>query len=152
MNHRTLFFILLFLIIQPISAIGQSLERQPEYQPSSDCITIDGRTYKISPEFRIPYGIDIDSPVKLNFTDDTDELLSIERLVEDDSNSDNLEYHFGIVNAISKPGMDLSYLRKHHSRQKSTRKPFERPSCRMDPRFLLNNSKFFCIRVSIPGR
>ena len=109
MNHRTLFFILLFLIIQPISAIGQSLERQPEYQPSSDCITIDGRTYKISPEFKLPSDIDIDSPVKLNFTDDTHELLSIERLVEDNSNSGNLEYHFGIVNAISKPGMDLTY-------------------------------------------
>ena len=54
MNHRTLFFILLFFIIQPISVIGQSLERQPEYQPSSDCITIDGRTYKIcaDPEIR----------------------------------------------------------------------------------------------------
>ena len=76
MNHRTLFFILLFLIIQPISAIGQSPERQPEYQPSSDCITIDGRTYKLSPEFRIPSGIDIDSPVKLNFTDDKSELFS----------------------------------------------------------------------------
>ena len=108
MNHRTLFLILFFLIMQPISAIGQSPERQPEYQPSSDCITIDGRTYKISPEFRIPSGIDIDSPVKLNFTDDTHELLSIERLVEDDSNSGNLEYHYGIVNAISKPGIDLT--------------------------------------------
>ena len=95
--------------MQPISAIGQNPERQPEYQLSSDCITIDGRTYKMSPEFRIPSGIDIDSPVKLNFTDDTHELLSIERLIEDDSNSGNLEYHFGIVNAISKPGIDLTY-------------------------------------------
>ncbi len=109
MNHRTLFFILLFLIMQPISAIGQNPERQPEIQDPPDCITIDGRTYKMSPEFKIPPGIDIDSPVKLIFTNDTHELLSIERLIEDNTIGGSLEYHFGIVNAISKPGIDLSY-------------------------------------------
>ena len=50
-------------------------------------ITIDGRTYKVSPDFEIPAGIDKDSPVKLNFSDETHELLSIERLIDDDSNN-----------------------------------------------------------------
>ena len=72
-------------------------------------ITIDGRTYKVSPDFEIPAGIDKDSPVKLNFSDETHELLSIERLIEDDSDSNEMEYHFGIVNAITRANTDLEY-------------------------------------------
>lgn len=109
MNLRTLLLILFFVIVLPSSAVSKSPESQSEIHTSNDCITIDGRTYKISPDFNIPPGIDIDSPVKLNFDDDTHELLSIERLVEDYSTGNSLEYHFGIVNAISKPGIDLSY-------------------------------------------
>ena len=75
----------------------------------SDCITIDGRTYKVSPDFSIPVGINKDSPVKLNFSDETHELLSIERMTDDDSDNDQLEYHFGIVNAISRASTDLEY-------------------------------------------
>ena len=75
----------------------------------SDCITIDGRTYKVSSDFSIPVRIDKDSPVKLNFSDETHELLSIERMTDDDSDNDQLEYHFGIVNAISKASTDLEY-------------------------------------------
>ena len=72
-------------------------------------ITIDGRTYTVSPDFEIPAGIDKDSPVKLNFSDETHELLSIERLIEDDSDSNEMEYHFGIVNAITRANTDLEY-------------------------------------------
>ena len=75
----------------------------------SDCITIDGRTYKVSPDFSIPVGIDKDSPVKLNFSDETHELLSIERMTDDNSDNDQFEYHFGIVNAISRASSDLEY-------------------------------------------
>ena len=32
-----------------------------------DTLYIDGRTYKVSPNFSIPAGIDINSPVKINF-------------------------------------------------------------------------------------
>ena len=45
-----------------------------------ESITIDGRSYHVAPGFSIPAGIDKDSPVKLVFTDDTHELLSIERI------------------------------------------------------------------------
>ena len=69
------------MITQYISAIAQNPEGKPEIQNPPDCITIDGRTYKISPEFKIPPGIDTDFPVKLIFTNDTHELLSIERLI-----------------------------------------------------------------------
>ena len=75
----------------------------------TDVIEVDGRTYKIASDFTIPAGIDKDSPVKLNFSDETHELLSIERLIEDDSSSNEMEYHFGIVNAISRSNTDMEY-------------------------------------------
>ena len=83
--------ILLIIICSPV------LAQTSEPQLFSDTITIDGRTYKVSPDFAIPPGIDKDSPVRLVFTDTTHELLSIERLKDDDSDSDELKYHFGIV-------------------------------------------------------
>ena len=100
--------ILLFLIIfvftgYPVLASENSQNDFDEF------ITIDGRTYKVSPDFVIPAGIDKDSPVKLNFSDETNELLSIERLIEDDSDSNEMEYHFGIVNAITRANTDLEY-------------------------------------------
>ena len=99
-----------FLAIIPLIIIcSLVLSQTSELQLFSDSITIDGRTYKGSPEFTIPPGIDKDSPVSLVFTDDTHELLSIERLKDDDSDSDELEYHFGIVNAISRANTDMEY-------------------------------------------
>ena len=74
-----------------------------------DTLYIDGRTYKVSPNFSIPAGIDINSPVKINFDENTHEVVSIERLVEDTSENDFLEYHFGIVNAITKANTSLQY-------------------------------------------
>ena len=95
--------ILVMIICSPV------LSQTSELQLFSDTITIDGRTYKVSSEFTFPPGIDKDSPVSLVFTDDTHELLSIERLKDDDSDNDELEYHFGIVNAISRANTDLEY-------------------------------------------
>ena len=100
--------ILLFLIIFVFTAfpIIASDNSQNDFD---EFITIDGRTYKVSPDFAIPAGIDKDSPVKLNFSDETHELLSIERLIEDDSDSNEMEYHFGVVNAITRANTDLEY-------------------------------------------
>ena len=99
-----------FLAIIPLIIIcSPVLSQTSELQLFSDSITIDGRTYKVSPDFTIPPGIDKDSPVRLVFTDNTHELLSIERLKDDDSDSDELEYHFGIVNAISRANTDMEY-------------------------------------------
>ncbi|MBQ6520222.1 MAG: hypothetical protein IJI14_16020 [Anaerolineaceae bacterium] len=75
----------------------------------SDSIRIDGRTYKVAPGFTVPSSIDIDSPVKINFDENTHEVVSIERLVDDTSNNDFPEYHFGTVNTISKANLDLQY-------------------------------------------
>ena len=109
MKIRILFFlsVLLGVIIFPASSVNQSSERND--QSFDDCITIDGRTYKVSPAFSMPAGIDKDSPVKLLFSNESHELLSIERMTDDNTNSDQLEYHFGIVNAISKSNTDLEY-------------------------------------------
>ena len=106
-------FILVFLLIfvHHIEAYSQKYQGSVETETSvfDDYIKIDGRTYKVSPDFEIPAGIDKDSPVKLNFSDETHELLSIERLSEDDSDNNELEYHFGIVNAITRANTDLEY-------------------------------------------
>ena len=99
------FTLLLFSLLAGVSQ-GNSNENGLIFD---DSITIDGRTYKVSPDFQIPQGIDKDSPVKLNFSDETHELLSIERMSEDDSNSNEMEYHFGIVNAITRANTDLEY-------------------------------------------
>ena len=100
------FFVVFSAVI--FTASASSLQSSDE-NPFDDHITIDGRTYKVSPDFEIPAGIDKDTPVKLNFSDETHELLSIERLIEDDSDSNELEYHFGIVNAITRANTDLEY-------------------------------------------
>ncbi|MBQ6518426.1 MAG: hypothetical protein IJI14_06885 [Anaerolineaceae bacterium] len=108
MKKKTLFIliVLLSVILSTASASAFQLSEQKQFD---DHITIDGRTYKVSPDFEIPAGIDKDTPVKLNFSDETHELLSIERLIEDDSDSNELEYHFGIVNAITRANTDLEY-------------------------------------------
>ena len=100
--------ILLFLIIFVFTG-SPVLASDNSHNDFDEFITIDGRTYNVSPDFQIPAGIDKDSPVKLNFSDETNELLSIERLIEDDSNSNEMEYHFGIVNAITRANNDLEY-------------------------------------------
>ncbi len=101
-------FLLLMLVQGSIQAQDNALDTDSD-EIFTDTIIIDGRTYKIAPGFSVPADINIDSPVKLNFSEITHELQSIERLVEDTSTGESLEYHFGIVNAISKPGADLSY-------------------------------------------
>ena len=108
MKKRTIFTLLIVLSVIIVTASANAFQSSEE-NPFDDHITIDGRTYKVSPDFEIPAGIDKDSPVKLNFSDETHELLSIERLIEDDSNSNELEYHFGIVNAITRSNTDLEY-------------------------------------------
>ena len=110
MKKQMLIFIFLWLILANgcIQAQDDAVNMDKD-EFFTDAIRIDGRTYKIAPGFTVPEDINIDSPVKLNFSDDTHELRSIERLLEDSSTGENLEYHFGIVNAISKPGMDLTY-------------------------------------------
>ncbi len=105
-NIITVVFTLLLLSMSAGISQGNSSENDSVF---TDLITIDGRTYKVSPYFSIPKGIDKDSPVKLNFSDETHELLSIERLIEDDSDSNEMEYHFGIVNAITRANTDLEY-------------------------------------------
>ena len=87
--------ILLFTIITLFAIKLPTISQDTVNQTIEDHITIDGRTYKVSSDFTIPPEIDKDSPVRLVFTDDTHELLSIERLTDDDSNNDDLEYHFG---------------------------------------------------------
>lgn len=108
MKKKTKFILLVLLSAAFFTAAANAFQ-SPEENPFDDHITIDGRTYKVSPDFNIPAGIDKDSPVKLNFTDETHELLSIERLREDDSNSNEMEYHFGIVNAITRANTDWEY-------------------------------------------
>ncbi len=109
MKFRILVFIFILLGIVKLPAYSDNATPEGNDHIFDDCITIDGRTYKISPDFSIPAGIDKDSPVKLIFSDETHELLNIERMTDDDSDNDQLEYHFGIVNAISRAGMDLEY-------------------------------------------
>ena len=108
MKKKKLFtlFVVLSAIIVTASANAFQSSKENIFD---EHITIDGRTYKVSPDFEIPAGIDKDSPVKLNFSDETHELLSIERLIENDSNSNEMEYHFGIVNAITRANTDLEY-------------------------------------------
>lgn len=101
--------ILLFTIITLFAIKLRVISQDTVNQTIEDHITIDGRTYKVSSEFTIPPGIDKDSPVRLVFTDDTHELLSIERLKDDDSDNNDLEYHFGVVNAISRANTDMEY-------------------------------------------
>ena len=108
MKKKTLFILIVLLSVILSTAAASAFQLSEEKQ-FDDHITIDGRTYKVSPEFEIPAGIDKDSPVKLNFSDQTHELLSIERLIEDDSNNNEMEYHFGIVNAITRANTDLEY-------------------------------------------
>ena len=108
MKKKTVFILIAVLSII-LSTAAASAFQFSEEKKYDDHITIDGRTYKVSPEFEIPAGIDKDSPVKLNFSDETHELLSIERLIEDESNNNEMEYHFGIVNAITRANTDLEY-------------------------------------------
>ena len=107
--RKKLLFIFLVLISDIFFSASANAFQSSEENPFDDHITIDGRTYKVSPDFQIPAGIDKDSPVKLNFSNETHELLSIERLIEDDSNRNELEYHFGIVNAITHANTELEY-------------------------------------------
>lgn len=109
MKFRLLFSIFMFLFSLFELASAQTPSSDITYQVFDDCITVDGRTYKVSPDFSIPAGIDKDSPVKLIFSDETHELLKIALMTDDDSYNDELEYHFGIVNAISKAGTNLEY-------------------------------------------
>ena len=108
MKKKTLFTLFVVLSVIIVTASANAFQSSKE-NIFDDHITIDGRTYKVSPEFEIPAGIDKDSPVKLNFSDETHELLSIERLIEDESDNNELEYHFGIVNAITRANTDLEY-------------------------------------------
>ena len=98
-----------YLLALFFSVFFSSNANEESFKVFSESITIDGRTYKVSSDFEIPAGIDKDSPVKLNFSDETHELLSIERLIDDDSNNNEMEYHFGIVNAITRANTDLEY-------------------------------------------
>ena len=107
--RKKLIFIFLVLISDIFFSASANAFQLSEENPFDDHITIDGRTYKVSSDFHIPAGINKDSPVKLNFSNETHELLSIERLIEDDSNSNEMEYHFGIVNAITRANNDLEY-------------------------------------------
>ena len=107
--RKKLLFIFLVLISDIFFSASANAFQSSEENPFDDHITIDGRTYKVSPDFQIPAGIDKDSPVKLNFSNETHELLSIERLIEDDSNRNELECHFGIVNAITHANTELEY-------------------------------------------
>ena len=111
MKKSTFILVFLLIFVHHIAAYSQEYQVSAETETSvfDDHITIDGRTYKVSPDFEIPAGIDKDTPVKLNFSDQTHELLSIERLIEDDSNNNEMEYHFGIVNAITRANTDLEY-------------------------------------------
>lgn len=135
---KIIFFIfLLFLCITKVSTgfyqENDELIKRPEFQTAlteeqetvdnlmsneedvdsipifEDSLQIDGRTYKVSPNFKTPAGVDINSPVKINFDENTREVVSIERLVEDTSNNNFLEYHFGVVNAITKANTSLEY-------------------------------------------
>ena len=101
--------IILFTISLLLAVGFPVISQDTDNQSFEDSIIIDGRTYKISQDFEIPAGIDKDSPVKLIFSDETHELLGIERLIEDDSNSNEMEYHFGIVNAITRANTELEY-------------------------------------------
>ena len=109
MKYHILFCLCFILFAMHIPAESQDISEVNAELSFDDVITIDGRTYKVSPDFILPVGIDKDSPVKLLFSEDTHELLSIERLIEDDSDSNELEYHFGIVNAITRSNTDLEY-------------------------------------------
>ena len=109
MKYHILFCLCFILFAMHIPAESQDISEVNAEFSFDDAITIDGRTYKVSPDFILPVGIDKDSPVKLLFSEDTHELLSIERLIEDDSDSNELEYHFGIVNAITRSNTDLEY-------------------------------------------
>ena len=108
-KYHILFCLCFILFAMHIPAESQDISEVNAEFSFDDAITIDGRTYKVSPDFILPVGIDKDSPVKLLFSEDTHELLSIERLIEDDSDSNELEYHFGIVNAITRSNTDLEY-------------------------------------------
>ena len=117
---KIIFFIfLLFLCITKVSTgfyqENDELIKRPEFQTAlteeqetvdnlmsneedvdsipifEDSLQIDGRTYKVSPNFKTPAGVDINSPVKINFDENTREVVSIERLVEDTSNNNFLE-------------------------------------------------------------
>ena len=109
MKYHILFCLCFILFAMHIPAESQDISEVNAEFSFDDAITIDGRTYKVSPDFILPVGIDKDSPVKLLFSEDTHELLSIMRLIEDDSDSNELEYHFGIVNAITRSNTDLEY-------------------------------------------
>ena len=111
MKIRTFFILLLIFLMSFCNAYSQSAEDYSSEEDSlfTGTISIDGRTYKISPDFNIPANIDTDSPVKMVFSEETHELLAIERMTDDDSDSSELEYHFGIVNAISRSNTNLEY-------------------------------------------
>ena len=113
MKFRLLLIFLFFFLAARSSSSAQNDLYDPgmtdEATVFTDSIRIDGRMYQIAPDFSIPANIDIDSPVKLIFSEESHELLSIDRLSDDASNDDELEYHFGVVNAISKPAIDLTY-------------------------------------------
>ena len=109
MKFRILFFLSVLLGILKLPAYSVTQPSEINDQIFDDCITIDGRTYKVSPDFSMPVGINKDTPVKLLFSDESHELLSIERMTDDNTDSDQLEYQFGIVNAISRANTDLEY-------------------------------------------
>ena len=85
MKKKTL-FILIVLLSVILSTAAVSAFQLSEEKQFDDHITIDGRTYKVSPEFEIPEGIERDYHVKLNFSDQTHELLSNHSIIERESN------------------------------------------------------------------
>lgn len=105
-NQSFFILLLLFLINFFIASLQPATGEDSLFEGT---INVDGRTYKIAPGFTIPSNIDTDSPVKMIFSEETHELLAIERMIDDDSDSSELEYHFGIVNAITRAKTDLEY-------------------------------------------
>ena len=118
MNRKNCFSLLILLIFLCIFSLSYAQENtdysaldKDMYSEDTDAeyIVIDGRSYRVSKGFALPFWYSEGTPVKINFADDANTVLSIERMQDDESINEGLEYHFGIVNAVSMADEDMSY-------------------------------------------
>ena len=116
MKNRLILLLLVFVLTVTSVVSAQDSSQNvlnedlfAEKESSSQYITIDGRSYRVSDSFVMPEWMSEDTPVMIRFGDDSNMIISLERLREDESDGTEMEYHFGIVNAITQANNNLDY-------------------------------------------
>lgn len=103
----TIFFAVMFFIKD--GAVFADETNQTTDPEEKETLVIDGKTYILANDFVMPAGIDLDAPVRIIYSDESHEVKSIERLMDDTSNNDFFEYVFGTVDALSEADANMDY-------------------------------------------